>query len=119
MISTDDPLSPAPYMSKELVDAILVLAPNVPAGSTMFFDSSNGLGWEDGRGWKAYFGTSANDMPLKARVYQSLVNSLMNRGKVPVFISVVYPDAPFYRMADLEQDATDVTTEDAVVDNGQ
>ena len=114
-IASDDPLSPAPFMSKELVDAILVLAPNVPAGSTMFFDTSNGLGWEDSRGWKAYFGTSANDMPLKVRVYQSLVNSLANSGKVPAFISVVYPDAPFYRMTELNQTAP----EDVTVNNGQ
>ena len=114
-IKTDDPLSPAPFVSKELVDAILVLAPSVPAGSTMFFDASNGLGWEDSRGWKAYFGTSANDMPLKVRVYESLVNSLVSSGKAPAFISVVYPDAPFYRMAEFNQ----TVPEDVTVDNGQ
>ena len=115
--TTDDPLSPMPFMSKELVDAILVLAPNVPADTTMFFDASNGLGWQDSRGWKAYFGTSANDMPLKVRVYLSLVDSLVSRGKYPAFISVVYPDAPFYRMADVQPDQT--VTQDAVVEDGQ
>ena len=119
LATSDDPLSPMPYISKELVEAILILAPNVPAGSTMFYDAANGLGWEDSRGWKAYFGTSANDMPLKVRVYQSLAASLEGRGKAPVFISVVYPDAPFYRMADFEEDATEVTTEDLTVEDGQ
>ncbi|HNA53267.1 MAG TPA: FtsQ-type POTRA domain-containing protein [Anaerolineales bacterium] len=118
--ATEDPLSPMPYVSKELVDSILILAPNVPAGATMFYDAANGLGWEDERGWKAYFGISAHDMPLKIRVYQSLVASLTSRGTVPVFISVVYPDAPFYRMADLELDATDAASEDAIiVEDGQ
>ena len=112
----DDPFSPPPYMQKELVDAILVLAPNVPTGATMIFNSTDGLGWTDSRGWMAFFGTSAYDMPLKIRVYQSLVESLVGRGKFPEFISVVYPDAPFYRMAE-----TEVQTEiqDVTVDDGQ
>jgi hypothetical protein len=94
----DDPLSPPPYMQKELVDAILALAPTVPADTTMFFDPSFGLGWKDSHGWKSYFGTSAKDMPLKVRVYQSLVDSLLQRGVTPIFINVMYPDAPFYRV---------------------
>ncbi len=94
----DEPFSPPPYMQKELVDAILALAPAVPAGTTMFFDPSFGLGWKDGHGWKSYFGTSAQDMPLKVRVYQSLVDSLLQRGVTPIFINVMYPDAPFYRV---------------------
>lgn len=106
----DDPFSPPPFMQKELVDAILVLAPNVPAGVTMIFDPSYGLGWNDPRGWQAFFGTSSKDMVLKVRVYQSLVDSLVSRGKVPEFISVVYPDAPFYRMKEVE--VQEVTVED-------
>ena len=112
IVRADDPISPMPYMQKELVDAILVLAPHVPAGSTMVFDSTDGLGWTDSRGWKAFFGTSAHDMPLKVRVYQSLVESLVDRGKFPEFISVVYPDAPFYRMAEID-------LQDTTVDDGQ
>ena len=95
----DDPLSPPPYLSGELVDAILVLAPSVPPGEMMTYDPRNGLGWTDSRGWKVYFGMSAKDMPLKVRVYQSLVDALMTRGLYPEFISVAYPDAPYYRMA--------------------
>jgi hypothetical protein len=98
----DSPLAPPPFMQKELVDAILVLAPTVPADSTMVFDLSFGLGWTDSRGWKSFFGTSAQDMPLKVRVYQSLVVSLEKRGITPSFISVMYPDAPFYRTAKVD-----------------
>ena len=94
----DDPLSPPSYMQKELVDAILVLSPNVPADSTMIYDPGYGLGWKDSRGWNAFFGTGMQDMPLKVRVYQSLVTSLLEQGNTPAFISVAYPDAPFYRM---------------------
>jgi hypothetical protein len=100
---SDDPLSPPPYVSKELVDAILGLAPNVPAGGMMTYDPRNGLGWTDGRGWKVFFGADAKDMNLKVRVYQSLVDSLMARGLYPEFISVAYPDAPYYRMAQVPE----------------
>ena len=110
--AADAPIAPPPFIPKELVDAILALAPTVPADSTMVFDPSNGLGWTDSRGWKSYFGTTAHDMPLKVRVYQSLVDSLVSQGKIPAFINVMYPDAPFYRMAD-------VASKELPVDNGQ
>lgn len=92
-------LVPPPYIEKELVDAILVLAPAVPADSTMVFDSSNGLGWKDSRGWTVFFGTGTKNMDLKKQVYQSLADSLVERGTIPQFISVEYPEAPYYRMS--------------------
>jgi len=110
--STNDQLSPPPFMQKDLVDAILVLAAHVPADSTMFFDPKDGLGWTDARGWKALFGVSARNMPLKVRVYQSLVDSLLSRGTVPLFINVAYPDAPFYRRAEVQP-------EEATTNSGQ
>lgn len=97
--SSDDPLSPPPFITKELVDAILVLAPSVPAGSTLAFDATEGLGWKDSRGWNVYFGTDARDMVLKLRVYQSLVDSLVGRGVTPTYINVAFADAPYYRMS--------------------
>lgn len=111
-----DSLSPPPYMQKEIVDAILALSPLVPAGSTMTFDSAQGLGWTDSRGWKVSFGTSAADMPLKMRVYQSLVDSLTARGRFPEYINVVYPDAPFYRMS---ENAVEASTEEETVSGEQ
>lgn len=95
-----DPLAPPPFISEDLVDAIIALSPLVPAGTTMSYSNADGLSWTDPRGWTAVFGSSAQDMPLKMRVYQSLVESLNQRGKTPQLINVVYPDGPFYRMAD-------------------
>ena len=115
--SLTDPVSAPPYMQKELVDAILALAPAVPAGTTMVFDRSFGLGWTDGRGWKSFFGTSADDMLLKVRVYQSLVDSLTKRSITPSFISVMYPSAPFYRTVKVE--VAEQPAQPVVADNGQ
>jgi hypothetical protein len=95
----DAPFAPPPFAQKELVDAIILLAPIVPADATMFYDATYGLGWEDSRGWKAFFGTSAHDMALKVRVYQSLTESFAERIVKPIFINVTYPEAPYYRMA--------------------
>jgi len=96
----DDPLSPPPYLAKDLVDAVQALAPSVPAGTMMIYDAHNGLGWKDDRGWQASFGSAPNDIALKLRIYQTLVDSLTARGIYPEFISVAYADAPFYRMAE-------------------
>jgi cell division septal protein FtsQ len=95
----DAPFSPPPFTQKELVEAIIYLAPNVPADTTLIYDGTYGLGWDDARGWRVFFGTSAHDMALKVRVYQSLAQSLVERSVQPTFINVTYPEAPYYRMA--------------------
>lgn len=96
--STNDPLSPVPFLSMDMVKAIKTLASNIPAGTAMIYDPHNGLGWADGRGWQVFFGTDAKDMTLKLQVYQSLITSLTSRGITPAFISVQYVNAPYYRM---------------------
>jgi hypothetical protein len=110
----DDPLAPPPFIEKEVVDSIMLLAPLVPADSTMVYDRTFGLGWTDSRGWKSFFGISVEDMPLKVRVYQSLVDSLVSRGVTPTFISVMYPDAPFYRAVAVKEEEKELT-----LDSGQ
>jgi cell division protein FtsQ len=97
--SSNDPLSPVPYISTDLVKAIRTLAPSLPEGTTMVYDPGYGLGWADARGWQIFFGSESKDMALKLQVYQSLVASLMQRGIFPAFISVQYANAPFYRMS--------------------
>lgn len=108
--TSDDPFSPPPFIPKEFVDAAFALSPLVPAGSTLTFSSADGFGFADPRGWTAAFGTSARDMPLKIRVYQSLVDSLGQQGKAPVYINVEYPEGPYYRLAESD-------TEEIVVEN--
>ena len=93
-----DPLSPVPYITTDTVKAIQMLAPNVPDGSVLTYDSQDGLGWTDSRGWKVAFGTDPENMALKLRVYQSLVASVLQRGIYPTFISVQYANAPYYRL---------------------
>ena len=93
-----DPLTPPAFAAPDLVRTGLALASSVPPGSTLTYDPAHGFGWTDSRGWQVYFGSTSRDMPLKLRVYQSLVDSLASRGVTPAFISVVHADAPYYRM---------------------
>ena len=99
LLTGNDPLSPSPYISVDMVKAIQILAPSVPTGTTMVYDPRNGLGWLDTRGWQVSFGSNPKDMALKLQVYQSLVSSLTKQGIFPTFISVQYANAPYYRMS--------------------
>lgn len=94
----NDPLSPAPFLSMDMVKAIATLASSVPPGTTMVYDPKNGFGWSDSRGWQVTFGDDPKDMALKLQVYQSLVAALAQKGITPAFISVQFANAPYYRM---------------------
>jgi len=96
-----DSLAPAPFIKEETVDALIELAPHVPAGTPILYHPVEGLSWTDGRGWQAVFG-SGEDMEVKARVYQAMVAWLTQRGTRPILINVAYPDAPFYRAEQVE-----------------
>lgn len=96
--SIADPLNPAPFISTEWVQTIKGLAGHVPPGMPIVYEARMGFGWNDPRGWRVYFGTTAQDVALKMRVYESMVDSLMNRGIRPALINVTYPTAPYYRM---------------------
>ena len=80
-----------------MVQAILTLAPKIPAGMPMIYDPNYGMGWQDARGWSVYFGQTTRDVPMKLVVYQSIVDSLTSQGIQPTLISVEYLDAPFYK----------------------
>jgi len=90
--------NPAPFISTEMVEALKGLSGHVPAGIPILYEADMGFGWNDPRGWRVYFGTKASDVELKVRVYESMVNSLAQRGIRPALINVVYPTAPYYRM---------------------
>lgn len=94
-----DPLNPAPFISTEMVLSLKGLAGHVPPGMPILYDTRMGFGWNDPRGWRAYFGTTAHDVELKLRVYEEMVNSLTERGIRPALINVTFPTAPYYRMS--------------------
>ncbi|MGE5378240.1 MAG: cell division protein FtsQ/DivIB [Bacteroidota bacterium] len=97
-LKASDPLNPVPFISSDMIQALKGLAGHVPPGVSILYDPKLGFGWNDPRGWSVYFGTRSNDVELKMRVYESMVNSLTQRGIHPVMINVTYPTAPYYRI---------------------
>jgi hypothetical protein len=97
-LRSSDPLNPVPFISTDMVQAVKGLGAHVPPGTSILYDPTLGFGWNDPRGWSVYFGTSSLDIELKMRVYETLVDSLTQRGIHPVMINVTYPTAPYYRI---------------------
>jgi hypothetical protein len=98
-IVSADSLTPAPFLSPDMIRTLKGLAGHVPPGVSILYDGSFGFGWNDPRGWKVYFGTSGRDIELKMHVYESMVTSLTERGIQPSLINVTYPTAPYYRLS--------------------
>ena len=86
-----------PFITTNLVQALVALYPQVPAGAPMIYDPKYGMGWQDPHGWSVYFGLNTQGIDLKKKVYQAILNSFSQQGIQPTLISVEYLDAPFYK----------------------
>ena len=98
VIPTAEGEIPAFSLPPELVNALLEVGTRAPENTRLAFDSQRGLGWEDERGWRAYFGTDLKDIDMKLQVYETLAKSLWDEGIVPSMISVEFLHAPYYRV---------------------
>ena len=70
------------------------LRPNI---EKLFYRQSSGLSYQDGRGWRVYFGTGA-DMEQKLVIYDTIAADLLARGLTPRYISVSNQKKPYYRV---------------------
>jgi len=87
-----------PFLPDDLSKTITALSMNLPEGSNLVFDPQYGLGWNDPKGWKVFFGHSYQESALKLQVYQIMLDHLAKENIQPTMISVEYPNAPFYRV---------------------
>lgn len=69
------------------------LRPNI---DILFYQPGSGLSYQDGRGWRVYFGAGA-DMHQKLVVYETIVDELLARGLTPVYVSVSNQEKPYFR----------------------
>lgn len=95
-----DPQQPdlvPPFIAPDMIQAIITLIPYLPSGSSLTYDPTYGLGWQDSRGWLVYYGENTTDIPMKLVVYQAIVDHLTRTGIRPALVSVEYLDAPYYR----------------------
>jgi hypothetical protein len=68
------------------------LRPNI---DKLYYRPASGLSYDDGRGWRAYFG-SGTDMNQKLAVYETIVTDLLARQIQPAYISVSNQEKPYY-----------------------
>ena len=69
------------------------LRPNI---DKLYYRPASGLSYQDGRGWRAFFGTGS-DMNQKLAVYETIVADLQARQILPAYISVSNQEKPYYR----------------------
>jgi hypothetical protein len=83
------------FIPDDLVRGALHLKTLRPNIDHLFFRPGNGLSYQDGRGWRAFFGTGSA-MDQKLVVYETLVEDLVSRGITPTYVSVSNQDKPYY-----------------------
>lgn len=69
------------------------LRPNI---EKLYYRGDSGLSYQDGRGWRVFFGTGT-DMNQKLVIYETIVDDLLARGLTPQYISVSNQEKPYYR----------------------
>jgi hypothetical protein len=97
IIDTADSEEVQPFMEPAMVEAILTLFPQAPEGAPMIFDPKYGMGWQDPEGWSVYFGRNTQEIEMKKKVYQAILETFSKQGIRPTLVSVAYLDAPFYK----------------------
>jgi cell division septal protein FtsQ len=93
----DTPVGPNVVIPQDVVDGALQLKTLYPDLEALLYDPVEGLGLQEGRGWRVWFG-SGTDMPAKLNVYNAIVADLTSRGVQPEYIDVGDINAPYYKI---------------------
>ncbi|MFW5940799.1 MAG: cell division protein FtsQ/DivIB [Chloroflexota bacterium] len=83
------------FVPPDILQGALQLRELRPNIDRLSYSPSGGLSFEDGRGWRVYFG-SGTDMDQKLVVYETMVDYLLEQGLSPEYISVSNQEKPFY-----------------------
>ncbi len=79
----------------------LILQKLQPNGTTLLslnYHPSNGLSYQDERGWPVFLGTGT-DMRQKLTIYRAIVDDLLTQGITPQYVSVTNKEKPFFMAA--------------------
>lgn len=90
-------LTPGARIPIEVLEGALQLKHLRPNIVSLYYDRENGLSYQDGRNWRAYFGLG-QDMNQKLAIYETLVDDVMARELQPEYISVINKEKPYYRV---------------------
>jgi cell division septal protein FtsQ len=92
----NDPLNDIDFIPTDVLDGALQLRELRPNIDHLYYRPAGGLSYEDGRGWRVYFGTGL-DMAQKLTVYERIVADLVARGLTPEYVSVSNQERPYYK----------------------
>lgn len=85
------------YFSMDVLHTIKTMGKYVPEDKPLIFTYKNGFGWDTENGWRIFFGKTDTDMEEKLRMEKSLTAYFLDNNIQPVFLSLEYKDAPYYR----------------------
>lgn len=91
----DDEAAEEAYVADDVLSGALRLRALRSNIEHLYYDPGNGLSYQDGRGWRAYFGSGLN-MEQKLVVYETVVEDLLERAVSPTYISVRNESKPYY-----------------------
>jgi hypothetical protein len=83
------------FVPHDVLAGALQLKQLRPSIDRLFYRPSSGLSFQDGRGWRVFFGTGT-DMPQKLVVYETIVDELLAQGLTPQYVSVSNQEKPYY-----------------------
>ena len=84
------------FIPQDVLDGARQLRELRPNIEKLYYRGDSGLSYQDGRGWRVYFG-AGTDMNQKLVIYETIVDDLMARGLTPQYISVSNQEKPYYR----------------------
>ena len=83
------------FIPEEVLAGAMQLRELRPNIEKLYYRRSSGLSYQDGRGWRVYFGTG-DDMHQKLVIYETIVAELQARGITPAYVSVSNKEKPYY-----------------------
>lgn len=83
------------FVPADVLDGALQLRELRSNIERLYYEPGNGLSYQDGRGWRVYFGSGLG-MEQKLAVYETIVEDLLSRGVHPAYISVRNEAKPYY-----------------------
>ncbi len=88
------------YFSKDVLKTIQTMGKYAPEDKPLYFTYKNGYGWDTDEGWRIFFGKTDADMDEKLRMQESLTAYFIKNEIQPIFVSLEFKDAPYYRFVE-------------------
>ncbi|MGH2537599.1 MAG: cell division protein FtsQ/DivIB [Candidatus Promineifilaceae bacterium] len=95
---SDERVEEDAFVAEDVLVGALKLKELRPNIEGLYYRPGEGLSYQDGRGWRVFFG-SGPEMAQKLAVYETLVQRLVAANIQPEYVSVVNQFKPYYKVA--------------------